>query len=42
MALTRAVGKEDLEALDGYFRSVKPVSFLFGIALRYYRFFAES
>jgi hypothetical protein len=42
MALSGAVRRQDMEALDGYFRSVRPVSSLFGIVLRYYRFFARS
>jgi O-antigen/teichoic acid export membrane protein len=42
MALTRTVGREDMEALDGYFRSIRPVSFLFRIALRYYEVFDRN
>jgi O-antigen/teichoic acid export membrane protein len=39
MALIGAVCREDMEALDGYFKSIGPVSFLFRIVLRYYEIF---
>ncbi len=42
MALTKAVGREDMEALDGFFRNVKPVSSLFGLVLRYYEVFSRN
>jgi stage V sporulation protein B len=42
MALTGAVGRGDMEALDGYFRSMGAVSFLFRIVLRYYEVFNRN
>jgi O-antigen/teichoic acid export membrane protein len=42
MALTKAVGRRDMETLDGYFRSVRPVSSLFEIVLRYYEIFSRN
>jgi stage V sporulation protein B len=42
MALTGAVCREDMEALDGYFRSMGFVSFLFRIVLRYYEVFNRN
>ncbi|HVP23758.1 MAG TPA: flippase [Conexivisphaerales archaeon] len=42
MALINAVSKEDLEALDALFSSVRPVSWLFGIVLGYYGIFSRD
>ena len=42
MALTRAVERRDMEALDAYFRSVRPVSSLFGIVAKYYDIFQRE
>jgi O-antigen/teichoic acid export membrane protein len=42
MALTGAVKRQDMIALDGYSRGVGPVSYVFGIVVKYYDIFERE
>jgi O-antigen/teichoic acid export membrane protein len=42
MALTGAIKRRDVDALEGYFRSVRPVFVLFRLTVRYYSIFERK